>query len=48
MQNKRTKRLANYRGRGIIQTHISNNLKNYVIVTIIFLIRSNTWSIIYK
>lgn len=36
MQNKRIKR--NYHGRGILRTHIENNFKNYIIVTIFFLI----------
>ena len=38
MQNKRTKRARKTSRIGIIQTHIRNNLKNYVIVTIIFLV----------
>ena len=36
MRNKRT-RISNPKI-GLIQTHINNNLKNYVIVTIIFLV----------
>ena len=36
MHNKRTK--TSKPNIGLIQTHISNNLKNYVIVTIIFLV----------
>lgn len=38
MQNKRTVSMRNKQRRGIIQTHIINNLRNYVILTIIFLI----------
>lgn len=56
MQNKetnrtirnRTKRNNATKQRGVIQTHIINNFKNYVIITIVFLVRSNTWSTIYK
>lgn len=48
MQNKRMRILEKRKKTGIIQTHIMNNLRNYVVITIIFLSRSNTWSTIYK
>lgn len=38
MQNKRTRRSNGNQGTGIIQKHIMNNLKNYIIITIIFLV----------
>lgn len=46
MHNKRAIIKRNYEKIGIIQTHIINNFKNYVIVTIIFLVRCSAWSII--
>lgn len=46
MQNKRIKR--NYSGRGVLRTHIENNLKNYIIVTIFFLVRSYNRCTLYK
>lgn len=48
MQNKRTRVQRNYEKRGILQTHVANNLKNYIIVTIIFLVRSNARRTIHK
>jgi len=38
MQNKRTKRGKRNLNTGIIQNHIANNLKNYIIVIVIFLV----------
>ena len=38
MQNKRIRRSKGNKGTGIIQKHIMNNLKNYIIITIIFLV----------
>jgi len=37
MRNKRTRIQRNHEKIGVIQTHIKNNLRNYIIVTIIFL-----------
>ncbi len=48
MQNKRIGITRQYQKRGIIQAHIMNNLKNYAIVTIFFLVRYNFGRIIYK
>lgn len=48
MKNKRTRIPRKHRKIGLIQAHVINNAKNYIIVTIIFLVRSNTWSIIYQ
>ena len=47
MQNKRTT-ARNYKKTGIIQEHINNNIRNYIIITMIFLVRCDTWSIVYK
>ena len=48
MQNKRIQKVISHEKKGIIHTHIENNLKNYIIVTVIFLIRSSSRSVIYK
>lgn len=48
MQNKRTTRLRGNPKPGILQTHVMNNLKNYIIVTIIFLIGIVLRCIIHK
>lgn len=48
MQNKRIGIQKNNKKRSILQTHITNNFKNYIIVTIIFLVRINVGSFIYK
>lgn len=46
MQNKRIR--VNSGKKGIIRLHIENNLRHYIIVTVIFLIRSDNWCSIYK
>ncbi len=38
MQNKRTRNSRGYTKTGLIQTHIRNNIKNYFIITIVFLV----------
>ena len=48
MQNQRSKNTEKKSKIGIIQKHLNNNLKSYIIVVIIFCIRCNTWSTIYK
>jgi len=48
MQNKRIQKVLGKDKKGAIRTHIENNLKNYIIVTVIFLIRSSSRSTIYK
>lgn len=40
MQNKRIARIKGNEKKGLIRTHIENNLKNYLIVTLIFMVRS--------
>ncbi len=47
MKNKRTRKLREYKKIGLIQTHIMNNAKNYIIITIIFLVRDYSRSILY-
>ena len=46
MQNKRIS--VNNGKKGIIRLHIENNLRYYIIVTVIFLIRSDNRCNIYK
>lgn len=48
MQNKRIGNTINRGKTSIIRTHIENNLRHYIIVTVIFLIRSCGWCAIYK
>lgn len=48
MQNKRIRKHRGVSRSGIIQEHINNNLKDYIIVTIIFIVRSINRCIVYK
>lgn len=48
MQNERTKNERTISKHGIIQDHINNNLRNYIIITIIFIARGCDWSFIHK
>jgi len=48
MQNKRIRKHREPSRSGIIQEHINNNLKDYIIVTIIFIVRSINRCIVYK
>lgn len=48
MQNKRIRLPKDYRRGGIVRRHIENNLRHYIIVTIIFLVRRYNWRFICK
>lgn len=48
MLNKRVKKDRIREKTGIIQKHLNNNLKNYAIVTVIFLVRCNIRRAIHK
>ena len=48
MQNKRIVRARKNSEMGLLQNHIINNLRNYIIILIIFLVRNYTRNSFYK